>query len=405
MKRGENIDLEDYMLKKKAGEGPEEGLKKAKEEIKKYNETSGPVEDYAEELKDKRQSGDRVASKAYDEYQKDLEWLGVHMGKLSGYLRDRFGLEQIELQAYIMEVSGEDHECYKIKSRFNNTTLDVHEHGLNCAFYSTFALDLEAMSESTLNFELAQELLAREIFKEIIDNMPDHQLEIVNQIQPNFITDYTIDSDPSFCVQIELDLLKILKNPIGCGVYSDLFLTQADKFPYFPFQPIYADNEKEKTLIIIPADMVFDGGIFRETVANRLNVDKEKVRLHKLYNLGMDIEELEYSVAPHAAHNIRIRPQSSEDINAEMAKVFLDMCEIDVRIVQGAGGGLGVKGRKGEEFNEGVKERIKDFYGKMTGSDVYFALFGLPREHKYIDPSIQRDLHEELQGKKKYRLG
>ena len=356
-----NIILED-LLSEKTGLSPEEGVKNAKEQIKKYSETSGPVDDYVEELRDKQKSGDKAASKAYEEYQKDLKWLGVHMGKLSCYLSDRFGLDEIELQAYIMEVSGDDHECYKIKSRFNNTTLDVHEHGVNCAFYSTFALDLKALSESDISFELAQELLAREIFKEIIDNMPNHQLGIINQIQPNFITDYTIDSDPSFCVQIELDLPKILKDPIGCGVYSDLFLTQADKFPYFPFQPIYADNEKEKTLVIIPADMVFDGGAFREDVAKRLNVDKKRVKLHKLYNLSVDIEELGYSVAPHAAHNIRIRPRSSDDINAEMAKVFLDMCEIDVRIIQGAGGGLGVKGRKGEEFNEGVKERIKDFY-------------------------------------------
>lgn len=341
-------------------------------------------------------------SSAYKEFEKDLLWMDECIGPLARFLKSEYDVEQIELKAYIIEVHEEIHNCYKIKSKYNNAALDYHEHGVNGAYYSIYPIRPgEYFGE---DIRQKQGSIARCVCNDIVNSMPASQMAFITQVQPHFITQYTIDSGPYLCVQMEIDLPAVRKSEKGSGVYGDISLSQQKEFPFFPFQPIFAGKDKESALIIIPRTKIFDIDKFRENIAYRLDTGKEKVRFKSLYNLRVDIEQLPWSVGPHIAHNIRIKYSNPKEINAGIAEQFLSMSENDIRIIQSAGGALNMKGRKDKEISEGIRDKFLNLYGKITGDNLYNSIFGSPKERIYIDPFLADEINEMFQKEKKRRL-
>ena len=242
--------LDEFGIPEKVGNDPKDGIKKGDEILHKFDGEYGPVPEYKERLKKER------SAIAYNNFQKDFDWLEAHIGKISDFMYQEHGMDKINMCAYFVVLKDADHDCVQINLPCENTVLNYHYNGPNFAQYLT----------STISSDIAHDInrhkdLVKKYFIELMEAIPKHQLRYMNWLEPKFISDRAFDADSHFTVEMEFDLEGIQED--GSGIYADLFIQKKEKFPFFPFNPVFAGKKEETAVIILPKEDLFDVVEFR----------------------------------------------------------------------------------------------------------------------------------------------
>ena len=235
--------LDEFGIPEKTGRTPRRGIQKGGQILHKFDEEYGPVKEYSEFLKKKMISG------SFETFLNDYAWLENHLGKIANFIHKEYGIDRLNASAYFVVLSGADHDCVQINFPYENTVLNYHYNGPNFAQYFTSTISGDITS-------YRQNDLAEHYFGELVKSIPDRQLVRTNWIEPKFISNYALDADPHLTLEMELDFEGIQQD--NSGIYSDLFIQKREKFPFFPFQPIFAGKKEETAVIILPMEELFN---------------------------------------------------------------------------------------------------------------------------------------------------
>lgn len=381
-------NLDEFGILQKTENEPEEGIKRADKILNKFSDDYGPVAEYGTLLKNEG------SSESYDTFRKDFEWLKEYIEKIADYMYKEQGMQKICMSAYFIEMKLEDHDCVQIQFPCENTILKYHRHGPNFAQYltTTIGKDFKTYSQADL---------VDNCMTQLMESIPEHQLKHMNWIEPKYISNYALDADPHFIMQMEFDLESIKRE--NSGVYADLFIEKKEKFPFFPFQPVFAGKDKEVAVIILPTEELFDIKDFRDKICERTGINSNDVNVNKRYNYKIDTEELKYSTAFRTAHEIRVKYRNPTDIS-DYIEDFVHMTHQGLRAAQKCGTSDYLKGKTRGDIENGLIKRILKSYECPTFVNLDQATFGPPDERTFIDPALTSKMHRKFKEYKKKRL-
>ncbi len=381
--------LDEFGILGKTGKRPRKGIKEGKTILNKFTGDYGPVPEYEASLENDR------SSKAYDTFQKDYAWLEVHIGRIADFMYIEHGISHIYMSAYFVVLSDSDHDCVQIKFPYENTVLNYHYSGPNFAqcLTSTIREDITSYKQKDL---------ADQFLRELMESIPDHQLRHMNWIEPKFISNYALDADPHFTIEMEIDLEGMRKD--NSGIYADLFIQERKKFPFFPFQPVFAGKKEETAVIILPKEELFDIEKFRNGIARRTNIDPSKIKIDRRYDFKIATEDLKYSVGLRTAHNIRIKYRNPTHISDRIVNDFVRASQQGLRCAQKCTTSDYIKGKDKEGMEKGLIKRILDSYQNPSFANIGYAIFGPPEELTYFDDALRLKMNQKFRKYKKRRL-
>ncbi len=377
--------LDDFGIPKKKGVKSINGIKKSNDLLKKFSEDYGPISEYSEILKTEGNS------RAYDEFQKDYFWLENHIGKIGDFMYKELGINTIRMSTYFIELKKENHDCVQMNFPYENTVLNFHRHGPNFALYFT--------SPIKNNCDMFEQNKLLEIYSDILfESIPLQQLKHINWIEPLFISNYALDGDPHLTLQMELNLEGIKKDK--SGIYADLFIEKEERFPFFPFQPVFAGKDSETSIALMPKEEIFDIENLRQKIAKRININQNLIT-NKRYDLEISIEDLKYSIGFRTIHDIRIKHKNTKEISEELINDFIRMTQEGLRDVQNCAVSDYVKGKDSKALEKGLTKRIIDSYKYPSFVNYTSSIFGPPEELCFFDDKLRSETHEKFKCYKK----
>jgi len=382
--------LNEFGIPEKTDRKPRLGIKKGGQILHKFDEEYGPVREYSEFL------GKKMISGSFETFLKDYAWLKDHLGKIADFTYKEYGIDRVNMSAYFVILSGADHDCVQINFPYENTVLNYHYNGPNFAQYFT-----STISEDFASYR--QKDLVNHYFIELMNSIPDHQLIRTNWIEPKFISNYAFDGDPHLTLEMELDFEGIQQD--NSGIYSDLFIRERERFPFFPFQPIFAGKKEETAVIILPMEELFNIGEFKKEIANRLNIDPGKIKIDRRYDFKIAIEDIMYSVGLPTVHNIRIKYRNPTEISASIANDFLLMSQQGIRCAHESTASDYIKGKDTEGIEEGLVKRILDSYQNPSFVTPSSAIFGPPENLTYFSDQLRLEMNSRFRKFKEKKLG
>ena len=383
-------DLDDLGVPAKTENKPRDGIKKGDKILHKFNEEYNPVLEYKERLK-------KESPTAFASFNKDYEWLKSHLDSIVKFAHNEFEIDEINMSTYFITLNAEDHNCMQIEFPHENTILNSHYNGPNFAYYFTSTVNNNVKNYNQID-------LARSYLRELWESIPNHQLENINWIAPKFLSDYAYDADPHLTVEMEFDLDGIQQDG---GIYSDLFVQEKRKFPFFPFQPFFGGKKGDETgVIILPKDELFDIGDFRKKIANRLNIDdSNRMRLDKRYDFKINIEDIMNLSDYRTIKNIRIKHANSTEMLGELTRDIVQMSEQVLRGAQQCTASDYVKGKDDEAIEKGLIKRFIDSYENPTIGNLESTIFGPAQGRRPFDGDLVLKMNKEFQEYKKNRVG
>jgi len=382
--------LNDFGVLDKTCRKPRDGIEKGGDILHEFGEDYGPIKEYSELLKNNKISG------SYEDFQKDYAWLESHIKTIANYMHREHGIDQINMSAYFVVLKGDDHDCVQINFPYENTVLNYHCNGPDFAQFFT----------STISGDISHKKgdLVETYFKKLVEAIPDHQLKHINWIIPKFISNYALDADPHLTIEMEFDYDAIKKE--NCGIYAHFFVQKRKKFPFFPFQPVFAGENEETAVIILPKEDLFNVEEFRKEIAEKTGINKNKIKLDKRYDLKVAIEDLKYSVGLRTLHDIRIEHRNLTEISDSLlAKDFLYRSQQGLRCAQKCATSDYTKGKDFEGMEEGLLKRIIDSYQNPSFVNIPSAIFGPPDDLDYFGDQLRKKGNNIFMEYKKERLG
>jgi len=382
-------NLDDLGIPVKTWNRPRDGIKKGDKILHKFTEDYNPVLKYKELLK-------KESPTAFASFNKDYDWLNSHFEAIAEFAHNELEIKEINMSAYFITLEVEDHDCMQIEFPRENTILNAHYNGPNFAYYFT-----STVKKDIIDFN--QKDLARSYLRELWESIPDHQLKNINWIAPKFLSNYAYDADPHLTVEMEFDLDRMQKDG---GIYSDLFVQEKKKFPFFPFQPFFGGKREETGVIILPKDELFDINGFRKKIADRINLeDPNRMRLDKRYDFKTEIEDLMYLSDYRTIKNIRIKHANSTEMLGELTRDIVQMSEQVLRGAQQCAASDYVKGKNNEAIEKGLFKRFIDSYENPTYGNLESTIFGPPQGRFPFDGNLVSKMNKDFQEYKKNRVG
>ncbi|RZB28659.1 MAG: hypothetical protein AEth_01919 [Candidatus Argoarchaeum ethanivorans] len=375
--------LDDWGIPKKTGNKPCKGVEKGDKILKSFSEDYNPVLKYIERLKKKS------STKAFDDSQREYDWLESRLEDIAGYANRECGIDKIGLSAYFITLTSEDHKCMQIDFPRENTILNCHFNGPNFAYYFTSTVRKDVR-------DYKQRDLAKAYLNELWEYIPTQQLKHINWIAPKFISNYAFDADPHLTVEIEFDREGL--NESG-AIYSDLFIQEKKKFPFFPFQPFFGGKKEETAVIIVPTEGLFNIDIFRDKIADRIHIeDQNKIQVVKKDDFKIAIEDLKYySVGSRTIKDIQVRHRNSKEISDRLISDLLQMSEQAIRGAQQCAASDYVKGKDDKAMEDGLINRLIDSYENPALMDLESTIFGPPQDLLPFDGNIMSELNRDFQ--------
>ena len=381
-----DYSLDDLGVPLKTGKKPIDGVKKGDKILKDFSDDYNPVSEHGEILK-------REGSKAFSEFQKDYEWFNSHLERIAKYAHRECGWDTIRLDTYFITLN---HKCMQTDFPYENTILNCHYNGPNdFAYYFTSTVKNDIRSYK-------QKDLAKIYLNELWEHIPENQLKNINWIAPKFISNYALDADPHITVEVDFNLEGLQSDG---GIYSDLFIQEEKKFPFFPFQPFFGGPEKETAIIILPPEEQFDIDVFVQNIANRIHIPTSEIQVDKKYNFEIAIEDLKYSTDIQAIKKIRTEHISSTEISERLVSDIMQMSEQSMRGAQQCTASDYVKGKSYEAMTEGLTKRFIESYKYPSFMDLKSAIFGPPEDLFPFDKNIERELNEDFKDYKLRNVG
>ena len=378
--------LDEFGIPDKTGRKPRDGIKKCGEILHEFGEDYSPVKEYSELLKKNKISG------SYDDFLKEYAWLEAHLEGIADFMYREHGMDQINMSAYFVVLKGDDHKCVQIEFPYENTVLNYHYNGNDFTQYFT-----STISRDTASYR--QEDLAENYFKQLMESIPTHQLRHMNWIVPKFISNYALDADPHLTVEMAFDIRGLGKN--NSGIYADLFFRERKRFPFFPFQPVFAGKKNETAVIILPKEELFNVEEFRKEIANRTNIDLNKIRLDRQYDFKIAIEDLKYSVGLRTVRDIRDKYKNPTEISDSLAGDFVRVAQQGIRCAQKCVASDYTKGKDPEGVKEGLLKRILNSYQNPSFIDISSAIFGPPEDLTYFGDRLRSEMGRKFKAYKK----
>jgi len=382
-------DLDDLGVPVKTGNKPRDGVKKGNKILQKFTEDYNPVSEYKKFLEERSPT-------AFASFNKDYDWLNSRLESIAEFAYREFEIDKINMSAYFITLKVEDHDCMQIKFPHENTILNSHYNGPNFAYYFTSTVKNDVK-------KYKQKDLAISYLTELWESIPNHQLKNINWIAPKFLSNYAYDADPHLTVEMEFDLDGMQKDG---GIYSDLFVKEKKKFPFFPFQPFFGGKKEETGVIILPKDELFDIDGFRKKIADRVNLeDPNRMQLDKRYDFKIEFEDLTYLSDYQRIKNIRIKHANSTQMLEELTRDIVQMSEQVLRCAPQCTASDYVKGKDNEAIEKGLFKRFIDSYENRTFGNLESTIFGPPQERTPFDGDLVSKMNKNFQEYKKNRLG
>jgi len=379
-------NLNEFGVPDKTGRKPRDGMVKGGEILHEFDEEYSPIKEYSELLKKKRISG------SYDDFLKEYAWLEVHLERIANFMDREHGMDQINMSAYFVVLKGDDHKCVQIEFPYENTVLNYRYNGNDFTQYFT-----STISGDTASYR--QNDLAEKYFNQLMESIPTHQLRHMNWIVPKFISNYALDADPHLTVEMAFDIREIEKD--NSGIYADLFFRERKRFPFFPFQPVFAGKKNETAVIILPKEQLFNVEEFRKEIANRTNIDLNKIRLDRQYDFKIPIDDLKYSVGLRTVRDIQANYKNPTEISDSLAKDFVRVSQQGIRCAQKCVASDYTKGKDSEGVKEGLFKRILDSYQNPKFADIPSAIFGPPEDLTYFGDRLRSEMNRKFKEYKK----
>ena len=374
--------LDDLGVPLKTGNKPRDGVEKGDKILKEYSDDYNPVSEYGKILESQ-------SSKAFAEFQKDYEWFNLHLDKIAKYAHRECGRDTIRLDTYFITLN---HKCMQTDFPNENTILNCHYNGPNdFAYYFTSTVKNEVR-------DFNQKDLAKSYLNELWEHIPQNQLKHINWIEPRFISNYALDADPHITVEVDFNFEGVQNDG---GIYSDLFIQEDKKFPFFPFQPFFGGAEKETVVIILPPEDQFEIDVFLQKIADKIHIPTSEIRMGKKHNFEIAIEDLKFSTNLQVIKKNRIEHKSSTEISEKLISDFIQMSVQNMRGVQQCTASDYVKGKNDEAIAEGLTKRLIESYNNPAFMDLESAIFGPPEDLIPFDKNIARELDKDF---KDYKL-
>jgi len=378
--------LDDLGVPVKTGKNPRDGVEKGEKILKDFSDDCNPVSKHGKILKSQ-------SSKAFAEFQKEYEWFDSHLKRIAKYAQKECGRDTIRLDTYFITLA---HKCMQTDFSNENIILNCHYNGPNdFAYYFTSTVKNEVR-------DYRQRDLAKSYLKELWEHIPIWQLKNINWIAPKFISNYAYDSDPHLTVEIEFDLEGIQRDG---GIYSDLFIQEAKKFPFFPFQPFFGGAKKETVVVILPPEDQFEIDVFVQKIADKIHIPTSEIQVGKKYNFEIAIENLKFSTNLQVIKKNRIENRSSKEISEKLISNFIQMSVQNMRGVQQCTASDYVKGKDDEAMAEGLTKRLIESYNNPAFMDLESAIFGPPQDLRPFDRNILVELDRDFQEYKRKEVG
>jgi len=385
-----DYDLDDLGVPVKTGNKPRDGIKKGDKILHKFSEDYNPVLEHKERLK-------KESPTAFASFNRDYEWLKSHLDAIVKFAHNEFEIDEINMSTYFITLKAEDHNCMQIEFPHENTILNSHYNGPNFANYFTSTVNNDVKDYKQID-------LARSYMRELWESIPNHQLKNINWIAPKFLSNYAYDADPHLTVEMEFDFDGIQRDG---GIYSNLFVQENKKFPFFPFQPFFGGKKGEETgVIILPKDELFDISIFRKKIADRINLKyPNRLRLDKRYDFKIEIEDIMNLSDYRTIKNIRIKHANSTEMLGELTRDIVQMSEQVLRGAQQCTTSDYVKGKDDEDIEKGLMKRFIDSYENPTFGNLESTIFGPAQVRIPFDGNLVSKMNKDFQEYKKNRVG
>jgi hypothetical protein len=368
-------ELKEIGLHKKHDLNGEKAIQDAERAIKK-----NPIEDFLKKARYRESDIQKDVNKSKD-------WLEDNFKALMGYLNDEIGVEEIQLRTFFIRIPREIHNCYKIDFPFENIALGYHEHGNKFAFHMSSTLEnIDSIYDR--DFLLLQEQFVEAFYKEFMRIIPRHQLKAIYQLIPDFFSANGIDPEPRFNMEIEVNRKK---------AYGSLFLDRREELPLYLFMPIYASMKDEIPIVITPNPLYDVRPLIRQ-IAERINVDFEKISNYRYVDLVLDFAEIKNATALRAARKIRT---TYERVDLRAAKEFLKMNYEDLSATENTSM---INRSKGEEYQELYRKILvlmRKQYESMNSGTLSDPLFGPREERVPIDKDLKNRMVERFKKDKK----
>lgn len=368
-------ELREIGLHEKHDLNGEKAIQDAEKVIK-----ENPVEDFLKKARSRESDIRKDVNTSKD-------WLEDNFKALMRCLNDEIGVEEIHLRTFFIRISRKIHNCYKIDFPFENIALGYHEHGDKFAFHMSSTLE-NIDSIHNRDFFLLQEQFVEAFYKEFMRIIPKRQLVAIHQLIPDFFSANGIDPEPRFNMEIEANRKR---------AYGSLFLDYREELPLYLFMPIYA-SMKDEIPIVITLDPLYDIKPLIRQIAERINVDYEKISNYRYVDLVLDFEEIKNATALRAARKIRT---TYKKVSLRAAKEFLKMNYEDLSATENTSI---INRSKGEEYRELYRKILvlmRKQYESMNSGTISDPLFGPKEERVPIDKDLKKKMMRRFKKDKK----